>query len=315
MRTTKTLTEIVDEWIDLLDALPATKSDHRRKVNLWLRWLAAQGLDPRTPGRADLLRYKQELQRQGKSVFTVNGYITVIKVFYKHCASMRYCDDIAAGIKTSFRTKEHYKHPLTRQQCNDLLTSIDRRSIVGARDYLIIQLMLTNGLRTCEVARINIGDFDMLDGRNVLHIQRKGRIDKHDIVAVPDEVMESLEEYVSQRTDDFNLGSPLFINLMKGREHTRILKATISGIVKSRLRAIGIDDPKVTAHSLRHTCGSLMVEEGMPIETIQDMLGHNDPATTKIYIDMARQKRLLEHSPSATIAKIISQKNEKKKKD
>ena len=315
MRTTKTLTEIVDEWIDLLDALPATKSDHRRKVNLWLRWLATQGLDPRTPGRADLLRYKQELQRQGKSVFTVNGYITVIKVFYKHCASMRYCDDIAAGIKTSFRTKEHYKHPLTRQQCNDLLTSIDRRSIVGARDYLMIQLMLTNGLRTCEVARINIGDFDMLDGRNVLHIQRKGRIDKHDIVAVPDEVMESLEEYVSRRTDDFNLGSPLFINLMKGREHTRILKATISGIVKSRLRAIGIDDPKVTAHSLRHTCGSLMVEEGVPIETIQDMLGHNDPATTKIYIDMARQKRLLEHSPSATIAKIISQKNEKKQKD
>lgn len=315
MRTTKTLTEIVDEWIDLLDALPATKSDHRRKVNLWLRWLAAQGLDPRTPGRADLLRYKQELQRQGKSVFTVNGYITVIKVFYKHCASMRYCDDIAAGIKTSFRTKEHYKHPLTRQQCNDLLTSIDRRSIVGARDYLMIQLMLTNGLRTCEVARINIGDFDMLDGRNVLHIQRKGRIDKHDIVAVPDEVMESLEEYVSRRTDDFNLGSPLFINLMKGREHTRILKATISGIVKSRLRAIGIDDPKVTAHSLRHTCGSLMVEEGVPIETIQDMLGHNDPATTKIYIDMARQKRLLEHSPSATIAKIISQKNEKTQKD
>lgn len=315
MRTTKTLTEIVDEWIDLLDALPATKSDHRRKVNLWLRWLAAQGLDPRTPGRADLLRYKQELQRQGKSVFTVNGYITVIKVFYKHCASMRYCDDIAAGIKTSFRTKEHYKHPLTRQQCNDLLTSIDRSSIVGARDYLMIQLMLTNGLRTCEVARINIGDFDMLDGRNVLHIQRKGRIDKHDIVAVPDEVMESLEEYVSRRTDDFNLGSPLFINLMKGREHTRILKATISGIVKSRLRAIGIDDPKVTAHSLRHTCGSLMVEEGMPIETIQDMLGHNDPATTKIYIDMARQKRLLEHSPSATIAKIISQKNEKTQKD
>jgi len=53
----------------------------------------------------------------------------------------------------------------------------------------------------------------------------------------------------------------------------------------------------------------------MPIETIQDMLGHNDPSTTQIYIDMARQKRLLEHSPSATIARIISQKNEKSAKD
>ena len=305
MRTTKTLTEIVDEWITLLDALPATKADHRRKINLWLRWLASQKIDPRSPSRADILRYKQELQKQGKSVFTVNGYITVIKVFYKHCATMRYCDDIAAGIKTSFRTKEHYKHPLTRQQCGDLLASIDRETIVGARDYLMIQLMLTNGLRTCEVERINIGDFDTLDGKNVLHIQRKGRIDKHDVVAVPDEVMASLEDYMSMRTDDFNMDSPLFINLMRGREPQRILKATISSIVKERLRAIGIDDPKITAHSLRHTCGSLMVEEGMPIETIQDMLGHNDPATTQIYIDMARQKRLLEHSPSVVIAKII----------
>ena len=315
MRTTKTLTEIVDEWITLLDALPATKADHRRKINLWLRWLASQRIDPRSPSRADILRYKQELQKQGKSVFTVNGYVTVIKVFYKHCASLRYYDDIAAGIKTSFRTKEHYKHPLTRQQCNDLLSSIDRDTIVGARDYLMIQLMLTNGLRTCEVARINIGDFDTLDGKNVLHIQRKGRIDKHDVVAVPDEVMASLEDFLSMRTDDFGMESPLFINLMKGRAPERILKATISQIVKERLRAIGIDNPKITAHSLRHTCGSLMVEEGMPIETIQDMLGHNDPATTQIYIDMARQKRLLEHSPSMVIAKIIMGKETKKAKD
>lgn len=306
MRTTKPLREIIDEWTQLLDALPATKADHRRKIDLWLRWLSSQGIDPRNPSRADVLRYKQQLQSEGKSVFTVNGYITVIKVFYKHCASMRYCDDIASGIKTSFRTKEHYKHPLTRQQCGDLLSSIDRSGIVGARDYLMIQLMLTNGLRTCEVARINIGDFDTIDGRNVLHIQRKGHIDKHDTVAVPDEVMESLENYLSMRTDDFNLESPLFVNLMRGRTPERILKPTISGIVKARLRAIGIDDPKITAHSLRHTCGSLMVEEGLPIETIQDMLGHNDPATTQIYIDMARQKRLLEHSPSSIIAKIIA---------
>lgn len=311
MRTTKPLQEIIDEWVLLLDALPATKSDHRRKINLWLRWLSSQGIDPRNPSRADVLRYKQHLQSEGKSVFTVNGYVTVIKVFYKHCALMHYCDDIASGIKTSFRTKEHYKHPLTRRQCGDLLSSIDRSGIVGARDYLMIQLMLTNGLRPCEVARINIGDFDTIGGRNVLHIQRKGRVDKHDTVAVPDEVMESLEDYLSMRTDDFNMESPLFVNLMRGRTPERILKPTISGIVKERLRAIGIDDPKITAHSLRHTCGSLMVEEGLPIETIQDMLGHNDPATTRIYIDMARQKRLLEHSPSATIARIISRKSKK----
>ncbi|MBR1927375.1 MAG: hypothetical protein IJ840_06460 [Bacteroidales bacterium] len=65
MRTTKTLQEIMDEWISLLDALPATKADHRRKMNLWLRWLSSEGIDPRSPSRADILRYKQQLQKEG----------------------------------------------------------------------------------------------------------------------------------------------------------------------------------------------------------------------------------------------------------
>ena len=312
MRTSLSLNEIINEWIAQLDALPATRADHHRKILLWHRWLSSKGIDPRSPGRADIIAYKQELQKSGKSIFTVNGYVTVIKVFYKYCAQMHYCDDIAAGIKTSFRTKEHYKHPLTRQQCSDLLASIEHDTLVGLRDYLMIQLMLTNGLRTCEVARINVGDFATEDGRNVLHIQRKGRVDKHDVVAVPDEVMQSLKDFLSNRMDDLELDTPVFVNLVRGREPQRILKPTISSIVKSRLRAIGIDDPKISAHSLRHTCGSLMVEEGMSVEMIQDMLGHNDPSTTQIYIDMARQKRLLEHSPSEAIAKIISAKYDKK---
>lgn len=314
MRTTLSLNDIINEWIEQLDALPTTREDHRRKILLWHRWLASQNIDPRSPARADILHYKQALQQQGKSVFTVNGYITVIKVFYKYCSRMHYCDDIAEGIKSTFRTKEHYKHPLSRQQCSDLLASIDRSTIVGLRDYLMIQLMLTNGLRTCEVHRINVGDFETLDGRNVLHIQRKGRVDKHDIVAVPDEVMESLKDYLSMREDEFSLESPVFVNLVKGRESVRLPKPTISGIIKKRMLSVGITDPKVSAHSLRHTCGSLMVEEGVPVETIQDMLGHNDPSTTQIYIDMARQKRLLEHSPSTMIAKIITAKNEKQQK-
>lgn len=314
MRTSLSLNDIINEWIEQMDALPTTREDHRRKILLWHRWLSSQGVDPRNPSRSDILRYKQSLQKAGKSVFTVNGYITVIKVFYKYCSKKHYCDDIAEGIKSTFRTKEHYKHPLTRQQCTDLLESIDRSTIVGLRDYLMIQLMLTNGLRTCEVARINVGDFETLDGRDVLHIQRKGRVDKHDIVAVPAEVMESLKDYLSMREDELTLETPVFVNLVRGRNSVRLPKPTISGIIKKRMVRIGITDPKVSAHSLRHTCGSLMVEEGVPIETIQDMLGHNDPSTTQIYIDMARQKRLLEHSPSTIIAKIITAKNEKSQK-
>ena len=307
MRTTKTLQEIIDEWIDLLDALPATKADHRRKINLWLRWLSAQDINPRTPSRKDILRYKQELQKEGKSTFTINGYITVIKVFYKHCAAMHYYEDIASGIKSYFRTKEHYKHPLTRQQCNDLLSSIDRSGIVGARDYLMIELMLTNGLRTCEVERIDLGDFAEREGEPVLAVQRKGRTEKNEIVVLHPDTVERLAEYVADRP--WSVSAPLFISHKPGCDN-RLVRQTIGRIVKQRLARIGLSHPKLSAHSLRHTFGALMVEQGVDIETVKDMMGHSDTRTTRIYVEMAQQRKLLHHSPSRAVGNLILSKND-----
>jgi site-specific recombinase XerD len=67
-------------------------------------------------------------------------------------------------------------------------------------------------------------------------------------------------------------------------------------------------------NGLRHTCGSLLVEQGVDVETIKDMLGHTDTQTTRIYIEMARQKRLLEQSPSNIIAGMITKPTKKKRR-
>lgn len=95
----------------------------------------------------------------------------------------------------------------------------------------------------------------------------------------------------------------------------RLAKVTISAIVKQRLRDIGIDRPDITAHSLRHTCRSLLVESGMDVETIKDMLGHTDTQTTRIYVGMAQRRRLLENSPSNIVAGLISKKRVKNAKN
>ncbi len=294
-----------------LDVLPATKADYKRKIELWFRWLASVDVDPREPHRHHILEYKQQLQQQGKSIFTSNSYVTVVRLFYSYCEVRRYYDNIGSGIKSSTKQREHYKHPLSRVESNRLLESIDTSTMVGKRDKLMIALMLTNGLRTCEVHRINIEDFDKAGEQTVLYIQRKGRTDKREMVAVPGVILELLEDYLADR--EFDMSDPLFLCHAYGRRNIRLSKATISAIIKRRLRDIGIDDPKITAHSLRHTCGSLMVEEGMEVEDIKDMLGHSDTNVTRIYIDMARQKRMLERSPSKKIAGIIFKKDRKQK--
>lgn len=224
MRTTLKLTQIVNEWLAETDILPATKADYRRKIGLWFRWLSAEGCDPRYAERRHIIDYKRYLQQSGKS------------------------------IKSSIKHKEYYKSALTREEAARLMDSIDTTTVVGKRDKLIVVLMLTNGLRACEVARIDIRDFDTYNGRTVIHIQRKGKVDKRDTVAVPEMITELFEDYIACR--DFDEDEPLAISHAHSSRRQRLAKVTISAIVKRRLREIGIDRPDITAHSLRHTCGS-----------------------------------------------------------
>lgn len=304
MRTTLKLNEIVDEWIAESDILPATKRDYGRKIALWFRWLAGQDIDTRSPERGDVLRFKQSLQAEGKSVYTVNSLITIVKLFYGFCERQGYYTNIAAGIKSSKRMSEYCKLPLTAKQAFRLLDSIDTTTIIGKRDRLMISLMLFNGLRTCEVERINIGDFSKRENEPVLYIQRKGRTDKNEIVVLHPSTVEWFEDYIADR--DFTDVSPLFIS-HKSKCNNRLIKQTIGRIIKQRLALIGISNPKISAHSLRHTFGTLMVEQGVDIETIKDMMGHSDTKTTRIYVEMAQRRHLLHHSPSMAVGNEILQ--------
>ena len=308
MRTTLKLNEIIAEWIAECDILPATKRDYERKVALWFRWLAAQHIYTRSPERRPALEYKQHLQAEGKSVYTVNSLVTILKLFYGFCERHGYYDNIASGIKSSKRHTEYSKLPLTAEQAFRLLDSIDTSTMIGRRDRLMISLMLFNGLRTCEVERIDIGDISRREGEPILYIQRKGRTDKNEIVVLHPNTVEWLEEYIADR--DFHDGDPLFIS-HKSKCNNRLVRQTIGRIVKLRLQRIGICNPKISAHSLRHTFGALMVEQGVDIETIKDMMGHSDTKTTRIYIEMAQQRRLLHHSPSMAVGSLILKNGQK----
>ena len=303
MKTTLMLSEIVKQWLIEMDTSVETKRDYQRKIALWFRWLATQDVDPRSPQRAHILHYKQALQQQGKSKYTYFSYVTVVKLFYHFCATQNYAENIGEGIHASIKKREHSKNPLTSDAARRLVESIDTKTLVGKRDKLIVALMLTNGLRTCELERINVGDVVRSGDRLLLRLQRKGHFDKDDVLALPEMVELLYEDYLSSSPKA--VGQPLITNHCKGQKSTRLTKQAISRIVKSRLRAIGIDDSRITAHSLRHTCGSLLVESGVDIEMIKDLLGHTNTSTTRIYIEQAQRRHLIDANPGTIIADLI----------
>ena len=299
MRTTLKISEIINQWLETMDVKEITRKNYNRKISLWFRWLHANKIDARSPTTKHVIAYKESLISSHHSSFTANGYMVVIKLFYKYCERMKYCDNIAAGVKSGFKMTGKNKIPLSMDQARTLLKSVDASTVIGKRDRLMIALMLFNGLRTCEVERINIEDVSTREGVPVVYLQRKGKVDKNDMVVLHQKAVEYFEDYISER--DFDCKEPLFISHRecdRGKV-IRLSRQAVARMVKKRLRKIGINDRKISAHSLRHTFGSLLVEQNVDMEDIRELMGHSSTAVTKIYVELVQQRKMLHCSPSA----------------
>ena len=150
------------------------------------------------------------------------------------------------------------------------------------RNRTIISLMLHTGLRDIEVVRANVGDRGTDGGHKVLHIQGKGREEADAIVKLTPAVNKQIDEYLALR-ENAALDQPLFTSISNNNRGGRLTTYTVSSIVKSALRQIGIDDPRYTAHSLRHTAITLALIGGATEAEAKEMARHADISTTMIY--------------------------------
>lgn len=302
MTTTKTIVQIINEWLDGADIAEVSKRSYRTKLNLWFRWLNNIHYEVRRPTQQQVLDYKRHLESEGKSSLTVDSYITAVRLFYRYCVKMRYYEDITQGVRSSTKLRGYRKSPLSREDAVRLLDSISTERLTGKRDKLMIAMMLLLGFRTCEIERMDVGDIGEVYDTRVVNVQRKGRHDKAESVALTPYIDKLLQDYMSEREVE-EWSEPLFISVKA--ERTRLQRTTISEIVHDRLRAIGINDPHITAHSLRHTCACLLLADGVEMETVRDVLGHTSTNTTRLYVAQMQSQLLIRNSPAKRLENVL----------
>lgn len=302
MTTTKTIVQIINEWLDSVDVTEVSKRSYRVKLNLWFRWLNNIHYDVRRPTRQQVLDYKRHLEAEGKSSLTVDSYITAVRLFYRYCVRMRYYEDITEGVRYSTKLRGYRKSPLKREDATRLLDSISTDKLIGKRDKLMIAMMLLLGFRTCEIERMNVGDIDVVYDTRVINVQRKGRHDKAEAVALTPYIDMLLSDYMSEREVE-SWDEPLFCSV-RG-ERSRLQRTSISEIVHDRLCSIGINDPHITAHSLRHTCACLLLADGVEMETVRDVLGHTSTNTTRLYVAQMQSQLLIRNSPAKRLESML----------
>ena len=288
------------------DAKSSTLSAYETALRSFVFWLRSEGIQQ--PQKADIIEYKQYLQtarsQTGKpySVPTQARYLRAVKTFFRWAAAEGICANVAENVKPA-RTAAgaSYRDELGEDGARAVLGAIDRTTEAGARDYAMILLALSAGLRVVELQRANIEDFKTLAGLPVLYIQGKGHDSKDTPIKIAPAVGDALREYLAFR-QPLNAADPLFCGA-GNRSRGRLSVPGISRIIKQAIEAGGFCSHTLTAHSLRHTSVSTYLRAGATIQEAQQHARHASPLTTEIYAHNLKWEKI--RSEEIVAARIL----------
>ncbi len=158
-----------------------------------------------------------------------------------------------------------------------LLASIDRRTAVGCRDYAVLLLLARLGLRSSEVAFLELDDIDWK--RGCLYVRGKGaqRLE----LPLPTEVGKAIVAYL-RHGRALSTSRRVFLRAKAPIRGFRGACA-VGSIVRHSLKRAGINAPTTGTHQFRHGLATEMLRQGASLGEIGELLGHRHPQTTKIY--------------------------------
>jgi len=145
------------------------------------------------------------------------------------------------------------------------------------RDYALLMLLYSSGLRRSEAVGLNVGDVDFISG--FVRVYGKGR--KERIVPVGENALKAIKKYLDTRLDVV-ASSPLFVN----KDGKRLSSTSVFLILLKMARRARFTR-KIKPHMLRHSFATHLLNHGCDIRGVSQMLGHSDLSTTQIYTHLS----------------------------
>lgn len=170
------------------------------------------------------------------------------------------------------KAKKNLPKYLTLDESVELLESVDGNNT--DRDYCIITLFLNCGLRISELIGLDIGDIQ----GDALRVLGKGN--KTRIVYLNDACKAALERYLAVRRPITGKDAQA---LFLSSRNQRISRSNVHALVKKHISHAGLDSSEYSSHKLRHTAATLMLQNGVDVKAVQEVLGHEHLNTTEIY--------------------------------
>ena len=275
------LSTLMEEFLQAQDIGANSKAVYRQGLQRLWSWLSENHIVQ--PDREDILRFKMFLTETGLRPNTVNIYLTATKRFFSYAEGRRAYPNVARDIKGIRQSKGHLREALTDSQVSEIINKIDLTAIHGLRDFAAVSLMASTGLRCCSVVAADLRDLVYVGKEAKLFYRGKGHAEKDQVVVVTEDALRPLQVYLKARSK-VRPEEPLFVSHSDRNNGKRMTTATIRKAVKDLLREIGIDDPRLSAHSLRHFFATNALANGAHLLAVSRAMGHASIETTQIYL-------------------------------
>ena len=217
---------------------------------------------------------------EGRARASRRSMQSAMRTFLRFCFHEGYIRQHLDHAVPTLRTYKLSRVPrgLTEAQADMVLASVDRTTDVGRRDYAILTLLHTYGVRGGQVRALCLDDIHWSEDQILFRAAKGG---KDSLLPLTIEVGESLLSYLQNARPP----SPLREVFLTSRAPYRPMASsgTLSAIVSTHIRSAGLDVPCKGAHIFRHGFATRMVADGHPFKAIADILGHRYLSTTFIY--------------------------------
>ncbi len=263
-------------------------SDHSIKsyqndLDIYLRFLNSRGVyNVKSISSEDIKVFLKE-RGINESTSTVAHNLTVIKNFHKYLIKENIVKDDVSLFISRPKLKKRLPRTLSVEEV-DLLLNVSLATPFDYRNKAMLELMYGAGLRVSELVSLNMNQIDLESG--IIRIMGKGRKERE--IPIGEYGIYYLKLYLEHRgalIKNNRQEDSLFLN-NHGKQITR---QGFFKILKQLLMDKGLN-PDVSPHTLRHSFATHLLSHGADLRSIQEMLGHADISTTKIYTHVSDEK-------------------------
>lgn len=260
-----------------------TKENYERDLKGYLSFMEKHCIQ-RVDGieREDIQLYLIQLYEQGLNTKSVARHLSAIRTFHEYLMIEKMSLKNPCDLIESPKLVRKLPEILSVEEVDALLESFTHETPGDIRNHAMVELLYASGLRVSELLALKIEDLHL--SRQFIKCQGKGN--KERLVPIGEVAADVLDLYLTVARPKLlkKANDALFLNrfgdVMTRQGFWKILKkqAQVAGIKK-----------ELSPHKLRHSFATHLIENGVDLRLVQEMLGHSDIATTQIYTHISKE--------------------------